>query len=569
VPGPKEGTVANGRRFVVAALVVVAATMGCAEIPTSGEVVEGDTVPERLPVSVGFEPESPTPGATETGIVQGFLEAMASYQPHYSTAQEFLTPDARATWDPSDAMTIYSDSPLVEKTARGAVRLTLTVDAVISPEAGYERRSPPRTTEFDLTLDQIDGEWRIANPPAGLLVFEGDFESEFREYNLYYFDPQTESIVPDPVFLPTQGNVPTLLAEALVRGPSAWLAPAVQTAFPKDTTVTLPVPVEGGRAQVELSAEAADGTPEEQRELMTAQLAWTLDQVEGVQQVVVHADGLPLTDAAATAGPAESFPQFDPDRLGGGDLYALTEAGVVVGEQLTPVGGALGELPDLRAVAVDPRADRAAVVDATGRQLLWAPLDSSASVATLATGTDLGSVSWDRSGLVWVVDRGPGGSKIMIAEPGAPAVPVATPAALEGRDIDDLAVSPDGSRIALVLDGDVYVGIVLRDPEDTGASIEGLRRVQLEERSVTRVTWSGLTELAVLVHETGKIAQPFRVGLGGSDLSPGGPVPGAVELAAAPSQELAVSTEERILRRQSATLRWDEVGSAFAPAYPG
>ena len=77
--------------------------------------------------------------------------------------------------------------------------------------------------------------------------------------------------------------------------------------------VSLPVAVESGRARVELSAEASDGTSDQQREQMITQLAWTLDQVDGVQQVVVRADGVPLTDTAATAGPAESFSEFDPN----------------------------------------------------------------------------------------------------------------------------------------------------------------------------------------------------------------------------------------------------------------
>jgi hypothetical protein len=557
----------SGRRAGV--LVGVLLLTGCAGIPTSGEVVEGDTVPEQLPVSVGFEADPPAPGATETEIVQGFLEAMASYEPGYSTAKDFLTPDAQSVWNPVDGMTIYSANPEVTQTGDGSVRLTLMVTAVITPKAGYERRAPPTTTKIDLNLQTVDDEWRIADPPTGLLVFEGDFAAEFREYERYYFSADVESLVPDPVYLPTQGNVAYLLAEALVRGPSQWLAPAVQTAFPKDTTLELPVTVEAGLAQVELSAEAADRTSEDQREQMTAQLAWTLDQVDGVQQVVVRADGLPLTDAVATAGPADSFAELDPDRLNGGDLYAITDDGVVVGERLTPVVGPLGELPGARTVAVDPRVGRAAVVDASGKQVLWAPFDGSAEASPLVAGADLGPLSWDRTGLVWVVDRGGGGPRVTVVQPGSDAVPVSTPGALTGLEIEDLAVSPDGSRIALAVDGDVLVGIVLRDLENQAVSIEGVRRVQLDERTVTRVVWSGLTELAVLVHEPGQEAEPFRVGLGGSDLSPAGPVPDAVDLAAAPAQGLAVSTAEGELRRQTATLRWLDVGSARAPAYPG
>jgi hypothetical protein len=561
--------VASSRGRLAGALVAVLLVTGCASIPTSGDVVEGDSVPEQLPVSVGFEADEPEAGASETEIVQGFLDAMASYEAGYTTAKEFLTPDAQSVWNPADAMTIYSSNPTVTRTGVGSVRLRLTVAAVITPQAGYERRAPATATEIELTLQRIDGEWRIANPPKGLLVFEGDFDAEFREYNVYYFDAEGENLVPEPVYVPTQGNVAFLLAEALVRGPSRWLTPAVQSAFPKGTTVELPVTVEGGRAQVDLSADAAIDTSEQQRELMTAQLAWTLDQVDGVQQVVVRADGLPLTDAVATAGPEDAFSEFNPDRLAGGELYAIADTGVVVGDRLVPVGGALGSLAGLRSVAVDPRGGRAAVVDSTGTHLLWAPLDGSAEPAPLASGANLHAVSWDRVGLVWFVDDAAGGSNIMVVKPDSEAMPVQMPDALAEREIEDLAVSPDGSRVAIAVEGDVLVGIAQRNAETADASIEGLRRVQLDERAVTRVAWLGLTEMAVLVDEPGQTAEPYRVGLGGSNLSPAGPVQDAVDLAAAPSQELAVSTAEGTVKRQSATLRWVDVGSAHAPAYPG
>jgi hypothetical protein len=112
----------------------------------------------------------------------------------------------------------------------------------------------------------------------------------------------------------------------------------------------------------------------------------------------------------------------------------------------------------------------------------------------------------------------------MVVEPGSDGTAVPTPDALTGRTIEDLAVSPDGSRIALAVDGEVFVGSVVRTPDQGTASIDGLRRVQLGERTATRVDWSGLTELALLIDEPGQAAEPFRVGLGGSNLSPAGPV---------------------------------------------
>jgi hypothetical protein len=551
--------------------VLAALLAGCAGIPTSGSVVEGEAVGEpQRPVPVRFEANPPDPGADEEGIVQGYLDAMASYQRDYPTAREFLVPEAAAAWQPVDGMTIYAAGAEAVTTARGQVRLSMTVQATITPELGYVRK-PARTTEdFDLVLEQVEGEWRIANPPAGLLVSDQDFESEFRAYNRYYFDPEFEVLVPDPVYLPVQGSETTLLAEALLRGPTDWLAPAVRTAFPDDTALGVPVTVEGGRASVELTAEATTGTTDEQRELMAAQLAWTLQQVDTVQQLSVTSGRVPLTDTDPTVRAVESFGRYDPAALPRHrDLYAVTEAGVVVGEELGPMPGPLGAMPGIREVAADPRGGRAAVVDAAGTRLIWAPFGDDATPATLATGTDLAAVSWDEFGLVWAVDQTSSGSRVLVARPDAAAMTLPADA-FGGRRIDDLAVSYDGTRVAVLSEGAVLIGVVLRDPEQGGAvRVEGLRPIELDGRVVTSIAWGGPSELAVLASDAGGAAAPFRVGLSTVVVSPAGIVPGAESLAAVTGEGLAIGTDDGQVLQQNATLRWVELGMAGSPAYPG
>jgi hypothetical protein len=555
----------------VALTVLAGLLTACAGIPTSGRVVEGEAVGEpQRPVPVRFEANPPDPGADEEGIVQGYLDAMASYQRDYPTAREFLAPDPAAAWQPGDGMTIYTAGAEAVTTARGQVRLTMTVQATITPELGYVGK-PARTTEdFDLTLEQVEGEWRIANPPAGLLVSDQDFESEFRAYNRYYFDPEFEILVPDPVYLPVQGSETTLLAEALLRGPTGWLAPAVRSAFPDNTALGVPVTLEAGRASVELTSEATTDTTDEQREQMAAQLAWTLEQVDGVQQMSVTSGRVPLTDADPTARAVESFGRYDPAALPRHrDLYAVTEAGVVVGEELAPLPGPLGTMPGIREIAADPRGGRAAVVDAAGTQLIWAPFDDDATAATLATGTELVAVSWDESGLVWAVDQTSAGSQVLVARPDAEAMTLPADA-FGGRRIDDLAVSFDGTRVAVLSEGRLLIGVVLRDPEQGGAvRVEGLRAIELDGRIVSAIAWGGPSELAVLAGDAGGAAAPFRVGLSTVILNPAGIVPGAESLAAATGEGLAIGTDDGQVLQQNATLGWVELGVAETPVYPG
>ena len=208
------------------------------------------------------------------------------------------------------------------------------------------------------------------------------------------------------------------------------------------------------------------------------------------------------------------------------------------------------------------------MIDADRTRVLWAPLDNASEIAELTSGTALGSLAWDRTGLVWAVDRVPGGSRIVVATPGGTPAEVPVPPLLAGREIVDLAVSPEEPG-RFGHGGDLMVGIILRDPDQATASIEGLRQVQIDDREVTSVAWSGLTELAILVQRENEAAEPYRVGIGGSDLSPAGPVPNPVDIAAAPGEGLAVSTHDGTLRRQSPTLQWIDIGPAVSPAYPG
>jgi hypothetical protein len=555
----------------VLASVLALVVAGCAGIPTSGRVVEGDPVLEPQPQYVGLEPDPPKAGDDEAGIVDGFVTAMASYEPDYPTAREFLTPEASAEWRPSDGMTIYASSPSVDKTAGGVVRVTMAVLATVGPD-GYVN-APAGTTEvLNLALRQVDDEWRISNPPAGIILSNLDFGSEFAEYNLYFFDPTFQRLVPDPVFMPVRGSRATLLAEALLRGPSRWLAPAVGTAFPPETGLGVPVRVESGRASVELTSQARTGTPE-QVKLMGVQLARTLDQHEGIRELSVTSDGRPLMAGDEPTMSLDAYPEYDPGVAPRrSELYAIGGSGVVqVGDRgPAAVAGPLGATTGLEDVAVNVESNQAAAVAAGGTQLIWAALRDEAVTTDFANGTDFGSLSWDSAGLVWAVDQTVGGPRVLVTEPGSESATVLM-AGLDSRTIDDLAVSLDGARVAIASGGEVLVGIVVRDADRPGTlRIDALRPLPLDGRPVTAVTWAGPTTLATLVQAEGEVPEVYRVELARSIARLAGPVPGATWLAASPGRPLAVGTDEgKVLRQEDTTLQWVEIAEAVAPAYPG
>lgn len=444
------------RHIVLAASAVVLAA--CAGIPTSGTVEQAGPVdPVRQP-HVRTEPEPPDQGAGPVDVVQGFFDAMKSYVPDYPTAREYLTPDASAEWNPDESTTIYQSEPVATPTGDGEVTATVTVRATIDDVFGYARAEPGRSEQYDFRLEQVGGEWRIATPPEGLLVSDIAFDNDFEPFNLFFYDPQFEALVPDHVYLPTRsGPVATLVAQALLAGPSEWLSPAVETAFPEGTQLAVDaVAVTGGEAEVKLTEEAVQGVTTEQRQRMVEQLAWTMGQVEGITEIDVTAGaGVPLVEPNPRA--IRDHLDSDPVTLRGGSLFALSDGGVVRVDEAgpTPVRGPLGGYDEgALELAVDPVISRAVVVGPEGNQLVWAPFSDNEELAILADGTSFGSVAWDRHGLVWAVDQHDDESEVIVARPGGEGPqPVEIKHAgvpVEELRIHRLAVALDGTRVAIV-----------------------------------------------------------------------------------------------------------------------
>ncbi|MDO5681615.1 MAG: hypothetical protein Q4G46_02135, partial [Propionibacteriaceae bacterium] len=184
------------RRGVV--LLVVALSLmlsACARIPTAGPVEPADG-PSRLPeVSVEVAAEPPMPGGSPRLIVEGFLQAMANYQQGYAIARLYVATDVRDAWRPESGITVYEDGYGVTSTPESA-SLEAPLRGFVGPDGGFRANSDTLTHDFGVKRD-IDGEWRITNPPSGLLVSRYLFERFYRTANIYFFDPTWTTVVPD------------------------------------------------------------------------------------------------------------------------------------------------------------------------------------------------------------------------------------------------------------------------------------------------------------------------------------------------------------------------------------
>ncbi|MEO6821719.1 MAG: LpqB family beta-propeller domain-containing protein, partial [Candidatus Nanopelagicales bacterium] len=395
-------------------LLAAAATVlaGCATIPTSGPIhVEGPAVAiDNQELIYRAIPQPPQSGMSPEALVQGFIAASSSAGDGYVVARQFLTPTAAASWNPLSQVQVYDNSGTQTQTRLNApasvsVTVTGTEDGVIGADGGFLVANAGKTFQVGYRLVRVGNDWRIASLPDGLVLGTGDIEREFRTYNLYFFDPTFSVVTPDAVTVPVTGaGAATVLVNSLLSGPTSWLAPAVRTAFPVGTTLTLhSVPVVSGVAQVDLSSQVLEADDQSRQEL-SAQLVWTLHQLPNVTGVAITVGGqpLPIPGVVGPVQSVQSWQRYDPDAAGStGDAYAAAATGLIqIGAdgRFQRVAGGVGHGKPLLispAVSLDGKTVAGITED---RRQLWTQLVAGETPPLLVgRGTDLSRASFDRT----------------------------------------------------------------------------------------------------------------------------------------------------------------------------
>lgn len=575
-------------------LAMTFAGAGCQLVPNDGPVghmaLEPGTQTRAVDPSV-FD-VAPRPGQSPAQVVQGFLEAMASYQPQYPMARRFLTPEAAAEWRPDRGIVIFGDRAVVPSDRKqGQVVLTGDKVGEVGADGGWVPAAPDAAAREVFELKRIDDEWRIDQAPDRVLTTAGFFDREYFSYNLYFFDPEFEVMVPDPVYLPVRGNVETMLIKALLRGPTRWLAPVVRTAVPSGTRMQSPsVTIDGSAARIDLN-EPVRKLGEEQRKLLMAQLTWTLREAVRVDRIELSVDRVPLdvpdSDWEKYA-PSVTDAATSPYAVAGGKVQ------LVSGRELTPATDRLGFEPRDLAVAVlggsqerpgpnrpsaGQPADRLAVIPRNGRTV-WKYASGQPRPTEVGGGgiqfSDVRSASWDRGGRLWLVDNGPDGSRIIVVDETGVPREIAAPG-LAGRDVRKLKVSRDGTRVATLVQerGErgvestaLMVGLV-----DHGKrpAIRDVRELPIEYTTATDLAWSDVDELLVVGREADEPNGLATVTVDGARVESVNDAPPLApeSIAAAPGQPLLVVTSEGELDRRDPEYGWVTLETARLPAYPG
>ncbi|MFJ1755182.1 LpqB family beta-propeller domain-containing protein [Kitasatospora sp. NPDC088134] len=537
-----------------AALLAVAAT-GCVSMPSGGP-------PQRLDASQGAAdgvqvhvyPVAPHKGESPYDLLAGFLDSSNADQAGYDTAKQYLTPAAAKSWKPDERVVVLAGAPTLTTIAEPAPEVT-SVDlavrgdqvAELDRQHTYQARSGGRYRESFTFVKLADGpdkgEWRINTLPNGLIVDQTNFKNGYRPVHRYFFaqpDPSSTRpqaapvLVPDPIYLRRRIDPLTEAAQATADGPSQWLGAVVYSRL--DGVTVSSVTVSDNRVAT-VKVDGVDLAADPGR---CKQMAQQLFQTVADQQGKLDRLDLSAPHGACALGSTEAA-QTAPGAPAGGD--AGTQAYVQLADgRLTryqegpdpiPVPGVLGQVPQAGqprpgAVAVRRDGAAAALIGEDGGRLYRVDIAESGKygdpvVTSRAPKPDQGlaSPSWDGRQDLWLVDRDPAAPRVLMVRDRT-VVPVQVEG-LNGRTVQSLRISSDGTRIALLLrgaDGSVRlaIGLVRHGGTATAptASIVSLGDIAPQLTEVAAVSWGDTDQLVVLGKESDRLQQLHFLGTDGS-----------------------------------------------------
>ncbi|MGJ3507084.1 LpqB family beta-propeller domain-containing protein [Enemella sp. A6] len=512
--------------FAVLLMLIGLIGTGCISVPTSGPVVPGGTPGPAEPENVEIAPEPPAPGASPTTIVEGYLHAMASYRGGYDVARQYLTGRASAEWRPEAGVQIYADGYPIVATEE-TVRLRAPKIGSVAADGGY--RTSSDSIDVDFGLVQVDGEWRIDTPPQGLLIPEYLFKRFHQRVDLYFFDPSYNTLVPDPIYLPT-GSPTTSVIRRLLAGPTKWLSPVVVTAIPNGTELNVAAPVdESGVVEVSLS-ESIGRLDENGRSRLAAQITWTLGQLSpNITGVRILNSGQAFAIREQNEDgvvPIDAYQVLDPIPRGQrADLYGSDDVGVgrvteTDGQaRLEPVTGPAGSIGHLDTMGVSLLGDYVAMVSDDGTVLRSAPL-AEGEVTTLLTGVSgLGRPQYTRFNELWVLAEVEGQQHVVVFVDGEQQLVDISKLGYVKR----IRISPDGLRAAVVRQAnnggdELLIGRITRTDR---VLLDGWQTlpftVTKSQVQIADVGWTNPTMMMVLVAEgTDVPAKPYTLDQAGA-----------------------------------------------------
>ena len=514
---------------------------GCVTVPTSGPVERHLPAQQQANPGVDIAPVPPAQDASPGLIVEGFLHAMATYQPGYTVARQFLTADAADGWRPESGVEVYAGGYPPQVSDSGVV-LTAPLVGTLDPQGSFTPGATAYHHDFGLQRD-TEKQWRISRPPRVLLVSQSLFSGTWVRADVCLWDATGTWLVPDPRFVQT--GTPGLLAtvRAVLGGPSRSAAAAYRPALGTRVEASAATLGAGGTVTVELTGEL-EALDTESRRRLAAELVWSLSSLDGVTGVRIHGNGAGWDLGTSGVLSISDFPQGAPLPPSPGEGVFLLREGTVQRATWADPGAAplaVGGAP-IRASALAARTDGqvlALVTDGGTRVRSVAVRDGTERVEL--TGHQVTGVRWTRQGELWAVLDRTRDARLRVIRDGR-ETPVTTDSLPQGW-IRSFAPAPDGVRAALVIEnqGRTSLGVaaIVRTAGDF--RLVGWRELTPANwapagQQPADVGWTGSASLLVLLggSSTARVVRVDSEGAVATDVRPNDTA-ALVQLAAAPS----------------------------------
>ncbi|MFV9634000.1 MtrAB system accessory lipoprotein LpqB [Mycobacterium neumannii] len=472
-------------RILLAVLSVLALVLsGCAGVPSSSSPQAIGTVDRPAPPSL----PKPTPGMDPDVLLREFLKATADPANRHLAARQFLTESASQAWDDAGSALLIDNVVFIETRGPDRVSVTMRADILGSLsdmgvfETGEGALPDPGPIELVKTADG----WRIDKLPNGVFLDWQQFQATYRRNTLYFVDPTGSTVVPDPRYVAVSDpdQLATELVSKLIAGPRPEMAKTVRNLLEPPLKLRGPVTrADGGKMGVgrgyggaRIDLDNLSTTDPHSRQLLAAQLIWTLSRAGVNGPYVINADGAALDDRFADGWETSDVAATDPGAASGvaAGLHALVGGSLVAldGRRAPRVPGQFGQMPNQTAAAVSRSGQEVAsivTVRAGAPDMassMWVGALGGAASQVLDA-RSLSRPSWSLDNAVWVVIDGNNVVRVIQDASGQPArIPVDSTLVSSRFPgvITELQLSRDGTRAAMVIDGRVVLAGVEQTP---------------------------------------------------------------------------------------------------------
>ena len=445
---------------------VVLFVSGCSTLPSNtGPQVVGTY--QRQEDSPG-EVIAPQPGDDPDLTLRDFYQASAVPGNDHEVARGFLTDTARGAWDASGDVMVVDSLDIVTApankqsskdnerafTVRGTIIGRLKSGGAYVPEnEGYEAV---------IYMKMQDDRWRVDGLPAGVVMERNEMRNHYAPQSLYFYKQSNDVLVPDRRWLYKGGEESeSTLITLLMEGPSASIAPATRRAAGENVTYAGYDREQGYQFEGLVDLDAHDRT------LFAAQLVWTLSEAGHTGPFRVKADGGDLVEGMDSLS-VDDFADYNPEESSTAlsKLYALNEGNLLEVDDgvAEPVQSTLGSSGDVQSVDVADSGLVAAVRRKSNNDFSLQIGELDGQLQDAVDGPTLARPTFEYNGqAAWTVVDGDRIVRVVRSK----TTGRISKSEVDARSIDDIEgeisvirLSHSGARVAMVIDGHVYIAAV-------------------------------------------------------------------------------------------------------------